>query len=112
MSRDGANSFLQDSQLRRGDCYYFRRFYERVRSIFLLPNFVLIFRCRYDQVLEEDDQMNRMEESLNVFDEICNSEWFVNTPIILFLNKDDLLEEKLKSKPLGIFSPPPPTLSF
>ena len=56
--------------------------------------------------------MNRMEESLNVFDEICNSEWFVNTPIILFLNKDDLLEEKLKSKPLGIFSPPPPTLSF
>lgn len=59
----------------------------------------------YDQVLEEEDQMNRMEESLNVFDEICNSEWFVNTPIILFLNKNDLLEEKIKTKDLGAYIP-------
>lgn len=67
---------------------------------------VLTKTDRYDQVLEEDEQMNRMEESLNVFDEICNSEWFRNTPIILFLNKKDLLEQKIKEHDLGKRSTP------
>jgi GTPase SAR1 family protein len=52
----------------------------------------------YDQVLYEDNTQNRMVESLNVFHEICNSKWFENTSIILFLNKRDLFEEKIKIK--------------
>ena len=36
-----------------------------------------------------------MEEALNLFDEICNSRWFVETSMILFLNKVDLFEEKI-----------------
>ena len=50
----------------------------------------------YDQVLYEDATQNRMCESLNLFQEICNSKWFENTSIILFLNKRDLFEEKIK----------------
>jgi hypothetical protein len=30
-----------------------------------------------------------------VFDEICNSRWFVKTAMILFLNKNDLFQEKI-----------------
>jgi len=50
----------------------------------------------YDLKLYEDEETNRMHESLKLFDEICNSKWFVNIPIILFLNKMDLFQEKIK----------------
>jgi GTPase SAR1 family protein len=50
----------------------------------------------YDQVLYEDETMNRMLEALTLFEEICNSRWFQETAMILFLNKRDLFEEKIK----------------
>jgi hypothetical protein len=43
----------------------------------------------------EDETTNRMHESLRLFDSICNNKWFVNTSIILFLNKKDLFSEKI-----------------
>jgi len=50
----------------------------------------------YDLRLYEDDTTNRMHESLKLFKEICNSRWFTDTSMILFLNKRDLFEEKIK----------------
>ena len=41
----------------------------------------------YDQVLFEDETQNRMEEALQLFDQIVNSKWFKTTAMILFLNK-------------------------
>jgi GTPase SAR1 family protein len=55
----------------------------------------------YDLVLYEDENMNRMEETLNLFDEICNSRWFRETSIILFLNKRDVFAEKIVKVPLN-----------
>lgn len=52
----------------------------------------------YDQVLYEDSSQNRLMEALNLFDEICNSRWFENTAVILFLNKKDLFEDKIRIK--------------
>merc|ERR1712224_28869 len=49
----------------------------------------------YDMVLYEDNTTNRVVEAVGLFDEICNSRWFKNTDIILFLNKKDLFEEKI-----------------
>lgn len=49
--------------------------------------------------------MNRMVESMKLFDSICNSKWFVETSIILFLNKKDLFEEKITKSPLTICFP-------
>ena len=54
----------------------------------------------YDLVLAEDEEMNRMMESMKLFDSICNNKWFVETSIILFLNKKDLFEQKIKYSPL------------
>ncbi|KAG1456872.1 hypothetical protein G6F56_006736 [Rhizopus delemar] len=59
----------------------------------------------YDQVLVEDESVNRMQESLTLFDSICNSRWFEKTSIILFLNKKDLFIQKLSISPLTDYFP-------
>eukprot|EP01080_Neovahlkampfia_damariscottae_P005420 gene5420-9233_t len=52
----------------------------------------------YDQNCYEDSTKNRMLESLEVFEQSINGEWFRDTPIILILNKKDVLEKKMKDK--------------
>ena len=46
-----------------------------------------------------------MQESLKLFDSICNNKWFGDTSIILFLNKKDLFEEKILRSPLTLCFP-------
>jgi len=62
----------------------------------------------YDMKLFEDDAVNRMHESLALFDEICNSVWFKNTTLLLFLNKSDLFREKITRVPLSLCFPEAP----
>jgi GTPase SAR1 family protein len=52
----------------------------------------------FDQVLYEDDNTNRMTESLTLFEDIANSPWFTDASIILFLNKIDLFLEKIQTQ--------------
>ena len=59
----------------------------------------------YDMVLFEDETTNRMEEALNLFDEICNSLYFRRTSMILMLNKKDLFQQKIQSVPLTVWDP-------
>jgi hypothetical protein len=59
----------------------------------------------FDQVLEEDEKTNRLSEALELFSDICNSRWFRRTSMILFLNKSDILAEKLKTLQLKTFCP-------
>jgi guanine nucleotide-binding protein subunit alpha len=40
---------------------------------------------------------NQMTDALQLFEQIVNSRWFVNSTLILFLNKMDLFSEKLQS---------------
>ncbi|XP_054613426.1 guanine nucleotide-binding protein subunit alpha-11-like [Dunckerocampus dactyliophorus] len=49
----------------------------------------------YDQVLLEDPTHNRMEDSLALFETLVKYHWFNETSFILFLNKIDLLEDKI-----------------
>lgn len=65
----------------------------------------LVAISEYDQVLVEDETVNRMQEALTLFDSICNSRWFVKTSIILFLNKIDLFKDKLPRSPMGKYFP-------
>ena len=60
--------------------------------------------CINSQVLIPSRQ-NRMLESLVLFESVINSRWFVRTSIILFLNKFDLFEAKLKKVPLQKYFP-------
>uniref|UniRef100_A0A1A8FRE5 Guanine nucleotide binding protein (G protein), alpha 13b n=1 Tax=Nothobranchius korthausae TaxID=1143690 RepID=A0A1A8FRE5_9TELE len=71
-----------------------RRWFECFDSVTSI--LFLVSSSEYDQVLMEDRQTNRLRESLNIFETIVNNRVFVNVSIILFLNKTDLLEEKVK----------------
>ncbi|KAJ3441616.1 guanine nucleotide-binding protein g(o) subunit alpha [Anaeramoeba flamelloides] len=59
----------------------------------------------YNQMLFEDDDMNRMHESILLFEEISNSRWFKDSAFILFLNKVDLFKEKIKKHDLNVCFP-------
>uniref|UniRef100_H2ZFG0 Uncharacterized protein n=1 Tax=Ciona savignyi TaxID=51511 RepID=H2ZFG0_CIOSA len=82
---------------------------ERKKWIHCFQDVTAIIFCvglsAYDQVLAEDEETNRMRESLKLFESICNNPFFANTSMILFLNKKDLFEEKIKTSPLTICFP-------
>lgn len=59
---------------------------------------------KHEQNLLEDNVTNRMVESLGLFGEISNSRWFSRTSIVLFLNKKDLFEERIKNTPITVCS--------
>ncbi|KAL6468721.1 hypothetical protein MHYP_G00222450 [Metynnis hypsauchen] len=69
--------------------------FENVTSLIFLASL-----SEYDQVLEENNSDNRMEESLTLFYTTIHSPWFANSSIILFLNKMDILAEKIKTSDL------------
>ncbi|CAL8082423.1 unnamed protein product [Orchesella dallaii] len=64
--------------------------FENVTSIIFL-----VALSEYDQILFESDNENRMEESKALFRTIITYPWFQHSSVILFLNKKDLLEEKI-----------------
>ncbi|XP_007467488.1 PREDICTED: guanine nucleotide-binding protein subunit alpha-12 [Lipotes vexillifer] len=57
----------------------------------------MVSSSEYDQVLMEDRRTNRLVESMNIFETIVNNKLFLSVSIILFLNKTDLLVEKVKA---------------
>lgn len=59
----------------------------------------------YDQPLFEDETVNRIQEALTLFDSVCNSRWFTQTSIVLFLNKIDRFKEKLPISPMKDYFP-------
>lgn len=48
---------------------------------------------------------NRMKESLALFGTILELPWFKSTSVILFLNKTDILEEKIPTSHLATYFP-------
>ncbi|XP_065187963.1 guanine nucleotide-binding protein G(i) subunit alpha-like [Sycon ciliatum] len=82
---------------------------ERKKWIHCFEGVTAIIFCAslsaYDLVLAEDETVNRMTESMKLFDSICNNKWFVDTSIILFLNKKDIFQQKITVSPLSFCFP-------
>ncbi|XP_029024624.1 guanine nucleotide-binding protein subunit alpha-14-like [Betta splendens] len=74
--------------------------FENVTSIIFLAAL-----NEYDQVLFENETDNRLKESLALFQTILSYSWFQQASTILFLNKTDLLEEKIKGSHLRTYFP-------
>ncbi|XP_077592834.1 guanine nucleotide-binding protein G(q) subunit alpha-like [Stigmatopora nigra] len=74
--------------------------FEKVTSIMFL-----VALSEYDQVLVESANENRMEESMALFRTITSYKWFEKSSIILFLNKTDLLKEKIMHSHLVDYFP-------
>ena len=66
------------------------------------PLLILASSSEFDQRLMEDSRVNRLEESRNIFDTIVNHRTFADVSMILFLNKMDLLEDKVTRKKIDI----------
>jgi len=49
----------------------------------------------YNMMLREDNSQNRLEEAVHLFQTIWNNRWLKTISVILFLNKQDLLREKI-----------------
>uniref|UniRef100_A0A8C2RN77 Guanine nucleotide-binding protein G(T) subunit alpha-3 n=1 Tax=Capra hircus TaxID=9925 RepID=A0A8C2RN77_CAPHI len=82
---------------------------ERKKWIHCFEGVTCIIFCAalsaYDMVLVEDEEVNRMHESLHLFNSICNHKYFATTSIVLFLNKKDLFQEKVTKVHLSICFP-------
>uniref|UniRef100_A0A3Q3WHR0 Guanine nucleotide-binding protein subunit alpha n=1 Tax=Mola mola TaxID=94237 RepID=A0A3Q3WHR0_MOLML len=74
--------------------------FENVTSIIFL-----VALSEYDQVLAECDNENRMEESKALFKTIITYPWFQRSSVILFLNKTDILKEKIMYSHLNTYFP-------
>uniref|UniRef100_A0A673J9K0 Guanine nucleotide-binding protein subunit alpha-11-like n=1 Tax=Sinocyclocheilus rhinocerous TaxID=307959 RepID=A0A673J9K0_9TELE len=74
--------------------------FENVTSLIFLASL-----SEYDQLLEENNKDNRMEESLSLFYTTIHSMWFANSSIILFLNKTDIMAEKIQFSDLKTYFP-------
>uniref|UniRef100_A0A8R1HQ48 Uncharacterized protein n=1 Tax=Caenorhabditis japonica TaxID=281687 RepID=A0A8R1HQ48_CAEJA len=68
-----------------------------------------IFFClavsEYDQVMNEDMRTNRLDDALQLLEQISEEPMFATTPIYLFLNEVDVFYEKLNIIPLNKFKP-------
>ena len=65
----------------------------------------LVALSEYDQILVEENNQNRMEESKALFQHIVEYPYFHQSSVILFLNKKDLLEEKIRTSHLKDYFP-------
>ncbi|KAG0374380.1 hypothetical protein BGX24_010475 [Mortierella sp. AD032] len=59
----------------------------------------------YDQCLVEDKDSNQMEDALMLFDQVCNSHWFIDTSMIMFMNKTDIFRTKIQYSPVRAYFP-------
>eukprot|EP00466_Bigelowiella_natans_P005789 jgi/Bigna1/45682/e_gw1.138.9.1 len=79
---------------------------ERKKWIHCMDNVTCVifvaFLSGYNEFLYEDYKSNRIVEALNLFEEIVNCEWFINSSFVLFLNKLDIFKEKIASHPITV----------
>lgn len=69
-----------------------RPFFDGVNAIiFLAP-----ISC-FDERLSEDSRVNRLEDSFILWTAICSSKLLAKVTLVVFLNKVDLLEEKIRN---------------
>ncbi|CAM9183788.1 unnamed protein product [Chrysoparadoxa australica] len=74
--------------------------FDNVKAIVYLVNL-----GGYNKVLFEDYSMNRMHESLKLFEEVAKNELFKDTPFYVIFNKKDIFEQEIKHTPLNVCFP-------
>ncbi|GFG30691.1 hypothetical protein Cfor_07468 [Coptotermes formosanus] len=57
----------------------------------------LVASSDFDQTLREETGVNRLREAVNLFDDIWHSRFLRHAGVIVFLNKQDMLKEKIES---------------
>eukprot|EP00475_Leptophrys_vorax_P021290 TRINITY_DN28_c1_g1_i6.p1 TRINITY_DN28_c1_g1~~TRINITY_DN28_c1_g1_i6.p1 ORF type:complete len:446 (-),score=78.48 TRINITY_DN28_c1_g1_i6:984-2321(-) len=105
-----------DSEFNLGDDWQIRLFdvggarNERKKWIHMFENVdVVIYLTglsEYDRVMYEDETTNRMDESIKLFEEICNESRFLEgSAMCLWLTKLDTFAEKIRRSPICDYFP-------
>ncbi|KAJ3424386.1 guanine nucleotide-binding protein g(o) subunit alpha [Anaeramoeba flamelloides] len=96
----GYNFTLIDVGGQRNERRKWINHFENILSVLFVTSL-----SEYNQKLYEDESINRMHESILLFEQISNNQYFHKSPIILFLNKVDLFKRKIAKYPLTIAFP-------
>jgi guanine nucleotide-binding protein subunit alpha len=64
---------------------------------FVVQAIIFLAPLAFNQVLEEDKQVNRLEDSIYLWKEVCRNPLLARANIILFFNKMDILKKTLQS---------------
>ena len=59
----------------------------------------------YNQTLAEDEDINRLQDAVDLYGKITENKLLQNTPVVLFLNKMDILEDKIKRDYISNYFP-------
>ncbi|XP_063217834.1 guanine nucleotide-binding protein G(f) subunit alpha-like isoform X2 [Bacillus rossius redtenbacheri] len=85
----------------RGERHKWIQVFEGIQAILFLTA-----ASDYDLVLREDRTVNRLRETVELFDNVWNSRFLQEAGYIMFLNKQDVLKEKTESgKRIGDYFP-------
>nr|AHB52757.1 heterotrimeric G-protein alpha subunit [Chara braunii] len=72
---------------------------ERRKWLHLFDGVSAIIFCvalsEYDQLLFEDESVNRMMETKQLFESVLQEQWFKKTAVMVFLNKFDIFRKKV-----------------
>lgn len=90
--RGSTNWVIYDVGGARNQRHAWAPFFQDVNSIIFLAPI-----SAFDQVLTEDPRVNRLEDSLLLWRAVVSNRILARVPVVLFLNKCDLLREKLQA---------------
>jgi signal recognition particle receptor subunit beta len=88
---DGQKIHIYDVSGLRQHRYQWAQFFDNCSCILFIVSL-----SSYDQNLDEDRTVNRMHDSIVLFEEICKNLLLKSASIVLFLNKKDLFKIKIK----------------
>eukprot|EP01087_Luapelamoeba_hula_P025015 TRINITY_DN971_c0_g1_i3.p1 TRINITY_DN971_c0_g1~~TRINITY_DN971_c0_g1_i3.p1 ORF type:complete len:396 (-),score=43.65 TRINITY_DN971_c0_g1_i3:1033-2091(-) len=97
---DGFNFRMIDVGGQRGERSKWMHHFTEVKAIIFCAAL-----SEYDQMTREEPPANRVHEALELFAKICKNRWLEQIPIILFLNKKDLFEDKITNVNLNVCFP-------
>ncbi|KAF6217704.1 hypothetical protein HO133_006531 [Letharia lupina] len=97
---EGRSCHLYDVDGRRSERKKWLNYFQDVDTIIFVVSLT-----GYCQALPENVNANQMLESLALFESIIKLEGFGTVPIILMLNKFDLLEHRMRNNPIVDYYP-------
>ncbi|KAI9346875.1 G-protein alpha subunit [Obelidium mucronatum] len=96
----GYNLLIFDVGGQRSERKKWAQFFDDTQAIIFL-----VAMGSYDQMCEEDGNMNRLTEAMNLFSSICNNPLLKKIDMVLFLNKIDIFQDKLAIRPVSLYFP-------
>lgn len=95
---DNFNSSIIDVGGQRGERERWIRCFEGITSVIFLTAI-----SEFGQVLTENVSKNRLQESIDLFGTLINSQYLTKSSFILFLNKTDVFKERIQKSNLKDF---------